>query len=195
MALHLQGNDRPEEETSKAISLFLEKNWWNWSCKFSKCFYGRYCSSGGFCCTADFFLYDIDNLDGSMKVEHARRSVVKLSNTVRLLRYNSYFCNVSIINALFKTYRYPSCDQFIKTVQHLVWYLTTCKERVEHVLPKNMYQLRETLFDKLDSFNVPYFHDQKLFKILAIFDFKSIRMQEGKFRDTDTTLGLTSTFQ
>ena len=50
-----------------------------------------------------------------------------------------------------------------------------------------MYQLRKTLFDKRDSFNIPYSDDQKLFKNLAIFVFDYFCVQEDKFRKTDVT--------
>ena len=66
-------------------------------------------------------------------------------------------------------------------------HLTTCKEKVKHVFPKNVYQLRETLFDKIDSFHIPYSEDQKLFNNMAIFDFELICVQEDKFRDIEPT--------
>ena len=50
-----------------------------------------------------------------------------------------------------------------------------------------MYQLRETLFDKVDSFVIQYTDHQKLFNNLAVFDFDSIRIPEQKFKDTETT--------
>ena len=50
-----------------------------------------------------------------------------------------------------------------------------------------MFQLREILFDKLDSFSSPYSDDQNLLKNNAPFDFESICLQENNFRDTDTT--------
>ena len=50
-----------------------------------------------------------------------------------------------------------------------------------------MFQLREILFDKLDSFSSHYSDDQNLFKNIALFDFESICLQENNFRDTDTT--------
>ena len=53
--------------------------------------------------------------------------------------------------------------------------------------PKTVYQLKETLFDKLDSFNIPYTEEQQLFKNVAIFDFESICVQEDDFKDTETT--------
>ena len=58
---------------------------------------------------------------------------------------------------------------------------------MKHIYPKNVYQLRETLFDKLDSFNIQYRDDQKLFNILAVFDFESICIPEQKFKNTETT--------
>ena len=50
-----------------------------------------------------------------------------------------------------------------------------------------MYQLRETLFDKPDSFDIQYTEDQTLFTNLAVFDFQSICIPEEKFKNTKTT--------
>ena len=55
------------------------------------------------------------------------------------------------------------------------------------VYPKYVYQIRETLFDKLDSFGIKYTSEQQLFKNLAIFGFQSICVQGETFRDTNTT--------
>ena len=57
---------------------------------------------------------------------------------------------------------------------------------MKNVYPTNVYQIRETLFDKLDSFGINYTSEQKLFKNLAIFDFESFCVQEETFRDTNT---------
>ena len=65
--------------------------------------------------------------------------------------------------------------------------MTTCKETVEYVLPKKLYQLRETVFDKLDAFNIPYSDDQKIFINMATSDVESNCVQEGKLFDTDST--------
>ena len=122
-----------------------------------------------------------------MIAELARRSVGKLSNTVRLLRYNSQVCYFLDINVRFKAYRCPSYDAFFNRAPILERHLTTCSERVEHVYPNNMYQLRETLFDKLDSFGIPYMDNQKLFSNMAILDIQSICVADESFRDTETT--------
>ena len=58
---------------------------------------------------------------------------------------------------------------------------------MKHIYPKNLYQLRETLFDKLDSFGIQYTNDQKLFANLAVFEFESICIPEEKFKNTETT--------
>jgi len=51
----------------------------------------------------------------------------------------------------------------------------------------NVYQIRETLFDKLNSFKIEYTKEQTIFRNLAVFDFESICVQEDIFKDTDTT--------
>ena len=58
---------------------------------------------------------------------------------------------------------------------------------MKHIYPKNVYELRKALFDKLDSFGIQYTDDQKLFTNLALFDFESICIPEEKFKNTETT--------
>ena len=53
-----------------------------------------------------------------------------------------------------------------------------------------MYQHRETLFDKLDSFDIQYRDDQKLSNNLAVFLFESFRIPEEKFKNTKTTISI-----
>ena len=65
--------------------------------------------------------------------------------------------------------------------------MVRCSERVKHIYPKNVYQLRETLFDKLDSFDIQYRDVQTLFTYIAVFDFDSICIPEEKFKNTETT--------
>ena len=65
--------------------------------------------------------------------------------------------------------------------------MITCSERLKHIYAKNVYQLREALFGKLDFFNIPYSEDQKLFKNLAVFAFESICVKEETYTETETT--------
>ena len=137
--------------------------------------------------TLNILLYDIDILDGNIVGELARGSVKKYRNTVRLLRYNNHICYVNNLNAGFQSFRCANCDTFFNRIINLERYLTTCSEGVKNSYPPNVYQIRETIFDKLDSFSIKYTSEQKLFKNLAIFDFESICVQAETFRDTNTT--------
>ena len=137
--------------------------------------------------TLNILMYDIDIVDGNLVGELARRSVPVYENTVRLLVYNNHKCYVNNINAVFQSFCCPFCDTFFNRTFNLEQNLTTCSERVKIVYPKNVYQIPETLFAKLNSFGFEYTNEQTLFKNLAIFDFESICVQEESFEDTDTT--------
>ena len=56
-----------------------------------------------------------------------------------------------------------------------------------NIYPRNIYQIRKTLFDKLDSLGIKYTSQQNFFKKLAIFHFESVCVQEEFFKDTETT--------
>ena len=137
--------------------------------------------------TLNILLYDKDIVDGNIVGELARRNVQKYENTVRLLRYNNHTSYVNNINAVFQAFRCPNCGTFFNKTFNLERHLNTCSERVKNAYPRNVYQIRETLFDKLDRFGIKYTSEQKLFKNLAIFDFGSICNQEETFRDTNAT--------
>ncbi len=139
----------------------------------------------------NIFIYDIDLIGGAMVGELARRSIRKYEKNVQLIQYNSHICYVDNIHALFKAFRCPTCDIYFQNTGNRERHLVRCSERVKHINPKNAYQIRETvsnpLFDKLDSFDIQYTDDQKFFNNLAVFDFGSICIQEGKFKNTEMT--------
>ena len=91
------------------------------------------------------------------------------------------------INALSKAFCCRTCDIYFQKTGNLELDLVRCSERVKHIYPKNVYHLRETLFDKLDSFDIQYTDDKALFTNLAVFDFESICILEEKFINTETT--------
>ena len=86
-----------------------------------------------------------------------------------------------------KDFRCKTCDTFFSKTGNLEWHLVTCSERMKHICPKNVYQLREILFDKLDAYKIPYNEEQKLFKNLVVFDFESICVKENSYKETETT--------
>ena len=166
LALHLQ-------ETSKSFNLFLVNSTNPDLSKFQ-----------GFCMDdnpsvedivgINIFIYDLDLIDGAMVGELARRSIEKYVKNVQMVRHNSIICYVDNINALFKAFRCSTCDTYFQKTGNLERHLVKCSERVKHLYPNNVYQLLETLFDKLDSFDIQYTDDQKLFNNLAVFDLESI---------------------
>ena len=111
------------------------------------------------------FLYDIDVENGELIGELARRSIQKFEKSLRLLRYNNHIFYVNNINALFKAFRCITCDAFFSKTGNLERHLVTCSDRVKHIYAKNVYELRETLFEKLDAFNISYRNEQKLQKL------------------------------
>ena len=135
----------------------------------------------------NIFLYDIDFVGGELIGELARRSIQKFEKSVELLRYNNHICYVSDMNSFFKSFRCSTCDTIFSKAGNLERHLITCSERVKHIYPKNVYLLRETLFEKLDSFNIPYRDDQKFFKNLAVFDFESNCVKQETYKETETT--------
>ena len=186
LALHLHGNEKLEEETSKIFNLFLN----NGEDGDVSNFQGVHLN--GIPKVEDLlqlniFLYDIDFVDGELIGELCRRSIQKYENSVKLLRYNNHICYVNNINVLFKAFRCTTCDTFFSKTGNLERHLVTSSDRGKHIYPKNVYELRETLFEKLDAFNIPYRNDQKLFKNLAIFDFESLCVKEDSYKQTETT--------
>ena len=91
---------------------------------------------------------------------------------------------VNDINTFFKRFFCPSCDTFANNFNR---HVKSCKDRVQHIYPKSVCTLRETLFDKLDGFGNSYNDDQKLFINFAIFDFESICIPIKEPWDTNTT--------
>ena len=186
VALHLFGNERLEEETSKNFNIFLDNCGEADPSKFQ-----------GVHMTAipkveerlqlNIFLYDIDCVNGELIGELARRSIQKFEKSVKLLRYNNHICYVSDMNSSFKSFRCSTCDTICSKTGNLERHLITCSERVKHIYPKNVYQLRETLFEKLDSFNISYREEQKMFKNLSVLDFESICVKEETYTETETT--------
>ena len=100
LALHLHGNEKLEEETSKMFNLFL-----------NSCGEGDPSKFQGVHMTdiptvedllqLNIFLYEIHFVDGELIGELCRRSFQKNAKSVKLLRYNNQKCYVNNINALF----------------------------------------------------------------------------------------------
>ena len=134
----------------------------------------------------NIFIYDFDIQEGDYVGELARRSIEKFKKTVKLLRFNNHIIHTIDIDSFFKCFHCPSCDCFFDRSDNFNRHLLTCKDRVRHIYPKNVYTLRETLFEKLEVFNIPVSKDDTLFNNLAIFDFESICVPSDELKGTQT---------
>ena len=187
LALHLHGNEKLEEETSNFFNLFLNNKEEKDPLKFQGVHMTDIPKVQEML-QLNIFLYDIDFVDGELIGELARRSFQKFEESVKLLRYNNHICYINNINALFKAFRCITCDTFFPKTGNLERHLVTCSDRVKHIYPKNVYELRETLFETLDAFNIHYGNERKLFKNVAIFDFESICVKEANsYKQAETT--------
>ena len=125
-------------------------------------------------------------MDGELTEELARRSIQKFEKGLKFLRNKNHNCYASDIKSFFKSFRCSTFDKIFSKSGLLERHLITRSERVKHIYPKNVCQLRETLFEKMDSFIFPYRKDHKLLKNLAVFDFESICVKEETYKETET---------
>ena len=186
IALHLHGIEKLEEETSKIFKLSFNNSEEGDVLKLQGVHLNDITKVEDLL-QPNIFLYDIHFGDGELVGELCRRSIQKYEKSVKLLRYNNHICYVNTINALFKAFRCTTCDTFFSKTGNLERHLVTCSDRVKHIYPKNVYELGETLFEKLDAFNIPYKNEQKRFKNLAIIDFESVWVKEESYKQTETT--------
>ena len=186
LALHLHGNEKLEEETSKRFNLFHNNSEERIVSNFQVVHLNDIPKVEDLL-QLNIFLYDINFVVGELIGELFRRSIQKYEKSVKLLRYNNHICDVNNINASFKTFRFITCDTFFSKTGNLERHLVNCSDRVKHIYPKNVYELRKTLSEKLDAFKIPYRNEQKLFKNLAIFDLESICVKEESYQQTEAT--------
>ena len=137
-ALHLHGNEKLEEETSKIFNLFLKNSEEGDVSKFQGVHKNDIPEIEDLL-QLSIFLYDIDFVDGELIGELARRSIQRYENSVKLLRYNNHICYVNNINAMFKAFRCATCDTFFSKTGNLERHLVSCSDRVTHIYPKNVY--------------------------------------------------------
>ena len=143
LALHLHGNEKQEEETSKIFNFFLNNCEEGDPSKFQSVHMTDIPKVEEML-HLNIFLNDIDFVDGELIGELCRKSIQKYGKSVKLLRYNNHICYVNNINALFKAFRCPTCDTFLSKTGNLEQHLVTCSHRVKHIYPKKVYELRET---------------------------------------------------
>ena len=150
LALHLHGNEKLEEETSKFFNIFLNNSEEGDVSKIQGVHLNDIPKVEDLL-QLNIFFYDFDFVDGELIGEVARRSIQKYGKRVKLLRYNNHICYVNNIKALLKAFRCTTCNTNFSKTGNLERNLVTCSHRIKQIYPKNVYELRETLFEKLDA--------------------------------------------
>ena len=155
LALHLHGNKKLEDETSKIFNLFPINREEGDVSKFQGVHLNDIPKVEDLL-QLNILLYDIGLVDGELIGELARRSIQKFEKSVKLLRYNNHICYVNNINSLFKAFRCTTCDTFFSKMGNLERHLIICSDRLRQIYRKNVYEQRETPFEKLYGINIPY---------------------------------------
>ena len=118
LALHLHGNIKIEEETSRNFNFFLNNNDVGDVSNFQGVHLNNIPKVEDLL-QLNIFLHDIDFVDRELIGELCRRSVQKYEKSVKLLRYNNHICYVNNIKALFKAFRCTTCDTFFSGTGNL----------------------------------------------------------------------------
>ena len=96
-------------------------------------------------------------------------------------------CYDTDVNKVFNFFLCSTCKTFFTRSSNLQRHMPKCEELVKNVYPKSVYQLRETLFDKLRAFDIQVADGDTLFNNFAVFDSESICVKNSKLVDTETT--------
>ena len=141
LALHLHGNEKLEEETSKIVNLFINDSEEGDVSKFQGAQLNDIPKVEDLL-QLKIFLHDNDFVAGELIGELCRRSIQKYEKSVKLLRYNNHICYVNNINALFKAFQCTTCETYFSKTGNLERHLVTCSDRVKQIYPKNVHELR-----------------------------------------------------
>ena len=96
------------------------------------------------------------------------------------MRYNN---NISYVTNNTEVFQKLSCfivhcHTFFNKIIVFEERSTGCSNEFENVYPRNVNQIREIRFDKLNSSGIKYTYQQKLFKILEIFYFETLALSK-----------------
>ena len=109
------------------------------------------------------------------------------SSTAGLLRYNNHICYATDVNESFNWFRCSTCDKFFRRSSNLQRTLPKYEDLVRHIYPRSVYQLKETVFNKLKAFDLGVSENKLLVTNFAVFDFESICVKSSTIAVAETT--------
>ena len=127
LALHLHGNKKLEEETSKIFNFFLSNSEGRGVSKFQGVRLNDIPNVEDLL-QHNIFLYDTDFVDGELIGELCRRSIPKYEKNVKPLRNKKHICYINNINALLKAFWCTTCDTFFSKTGNFERHLVTCSD-------------------------------------------------------------------
>ena len=130
---------------------------------------------------------EIYYVHGELSGELALGSIQNSETRIRPSNYNNHFCYAGNINAQFEIFWCSTCDKFFSKTGNLKRHLVNCIEDVKHIHPESVYELRETLFEKLGAVNTPYRDEKKWLENVAQPEIERICLRNGSYKETEST--------
>ena len=188
LALHSEGNDKLEEKTSKPFVACLQKMEGVDAAKFESVFMNDIPFIQDLTKT-NIFLYEIDIMKRPLVGELARRNIKIFPTSWGYYVTKNTF--VMTLKATLTSKTIVAHRVTNSSIDQENWNLerhkATCKEWVRSVFPTNEYQLRETLFDKLTDFDIPYTDERKPLNNIVTFHLGPFCLEDEEFKVTGTT--------
>ena len=132
-------------------------------------------------------VYDLEVSGSGIFRELSERSLQGFSSTANLLRYNIHIRYVTDVIKVFRWFSCSTFEKFFRRSSFLQRFLPECEEFVRDIYPGSVYQLTETLFDKLKALDIEVTEDILLSTNFPVFDFESISLKSSTIADTETT--------
>ena len=104
--------------------------------------------------------------------ELCHQSANLFSDTISLLQYYNHICWTKNIDKFLKKYSCRNCEKFSSGSFNFQRQFRSCSERITHRYPSGIYQLNETVFEKMSNQDIEV--ENYLFKNLVVFNFESI---------------------
>ena len=131
-------------------------------------------------------VYDFEVSDKGNAGNLAQRFLRRFKSTTISMPFNDKICYATAVNKVFGAFCCPSCDKFCIKCRNLPRHLNKREELRRKIHPKTVYQLGETLLDRLRTFETEIADDKTFLKNFAVYDLESFSVKDSSPIDTET---------
>ena len=125
--------------------------------------------------------------NGGIIGQQIRRSLGIHSDTCNLLQVGKHVCYITNMTAFFQRYKCLTCSKFFTKSGNMLRHMRRdCTESVRNVYPGKVYNLSQTMFEKLEELGIVVEQKDRLFSHFAIFDFETYCSREELLKPTNT---------